>query len=731
MCGLEIEVRDDLSPGVVRGNKQDVFSKGFLCPKGASIGKLHDDPDRLRTPMVRRADGWHAATWDEAFAVIAERLPPLLEAHGPDALAFYFGNPSVHDHSVPLAATALRRAVGTKYHFSASTLDQLPKQVASALMFGTGDSIAIPDIDRTDCFLVLGANPLVSNGSLFTAPDMPGRLRALRERGGRLVVVDPRRTRTADAADEHLAIRPGTDALFLAALVHTLFAEGLVRLRDAKPWVKGVEDVRTVIAPFGPDQVADRCGIDADTTRRIARELVAAPTAVVYGRIGTSTTELGTLASWLVDVLNTLTGNLDRPGGVLFPKPAAGSANTRGEAGSGRGVRIPGGRRTRVRGLASALGELPTAALAEEIDTPDDDGTRVRALITVAGNPALSAPNARRLEKALASLDLMISVDIYLNETTRHADVILPAPSPLTRSHYDLSFTGLACRNVATFSRPTLPPEEGSRPQSEVLLQLAAVVLGGGLTATDVDDLAAGQLAAQLVADPQSRVLGRDPQELLDAASAYRLEDRMLDMLLRAGPYGDGLGTHPDGLSLQVLEDHPHGIDLGPLQPRLPEVLRTPSGRVELAPQEVLADLPRLLEVLHRPANGLLLVGRRDLRSNNSWMHNLEPMVKGRNRCTLHVHPADASQLGLRTGQPAKVASAAGELEVEVEVTDAIRQGVVSLPHGWGHDQPGTRTATATAHAGVNSNVLTDEAVLDVLSGTVALNGIPVTVAAG
>jgi anaerobic selenocysteine-containing dehydrogenase len=554
-------------------------------------------------------------------------------------------------------------------------------------------------------------------------------LRKLRERGGRLVVVDPRRTRTADAADEHLAIRPATDAFFLAALANTLFDEDLVRLRDAEPHVVGLDAVRASVTAFAPEKVADACGIDAVTIRRIARELVAAPTAIVYGRIGTTTTEFGTTASWLVDVLNTLTGNLDRRGGVMFTMPAAGSPNTQGPPGVGRGTRIPGSKRTRVRGLPSALGEMPTSALAEEIDTPSEDGTRVRALITVAGNPALSSPNAARLENALESLDFMVSVDIYLNETTRHADVILPAPSTLTRSHYDISFTALACRNVVRFSPATLPSAAGERPQSQTLLRIGAVAIGNGMTAEALDDLTAGALASRLVADPQSRVSGREPAELLAAAEPLRLEDRLLDMMLRAGPYGDGLGTYPDGLNLRMLEQQPHGIDLGPLQPRLPEVLRTPSGRVELAPAQLLADLPRLVEALQQPSNGLRLVGRRDLRSNNSWMHNIEPMVKGRNRCTLQVNPADADRLGLVHGALARVQSAAGVVEVETEVTDAIREGVVSIPHGWGHDRPDTRIGVAAAHAGVNTNVLTDETPMDVLSGTAVLNGIPVTVA--
>jgi anaerobic selenocysteine-containing dehydrogenase len=730
MCGLEIELLDGNRPGGVRGDRSDPFSAGYLCPKGVSIGKLHDDPERLRAPLLRSGDQWREVSWDTAFAEIERRLPPLLAQYGRNAVATYIGNPNVHDHAPTLYLPLLIRALGSDYRFSASTLDQWPKQVASGLMFGSEASVAIPDVDRTDYFLVLGANPMVSNGSLFTAADLPGRLARLRRRGGRLVVVDPRRTRTADAADEHLPIRPGTDALFLAALAHELFDAGLVRLGAAEPHLVGVDEVRRAVSGFAPEKVAEACGIDAATIRRIAHELAAAPTAAVYGRMGTTTTEFGTVASWLVDVLNALTGNLDRPGGVLFPKPAAGSPNTAGPPGVGRGIRVPGSRRSRVRGLPSTLGEFPTAVLAEEIDTPAEDGTRLRALITVAGNPALSAPNAARLEAALASLEFMVSVDVYLNETTRHADVILPAPSPLSRSHYDIAFNGLAVRNLAKYSPAALPLGPHEQPESTTLLRLMSVALGNGMSAEAVDDAIAADTARRLVADPSSRVAGRSAEELLAAAAPRRAEDRLLDMMLRAGPYGDGLGSHPDGLSLDLLERHPHGLDLGPLQPRLPEVLRTPSGKVELAPPQLVADLPRLAAALGRTNGGLLLVGRRDLRSNNSWMHNLEPLVKGRNRCTLQIHPADAQRLRLQAGAPARIESAVGAVEAEVEVTDIVREGVVSLPHGWGHDRPGTQMAVATAHAGVNSNVLTDPGPLDPLSGTARLNGIPVTVSA-
>ncbi len=710
-CGLTIttEGPDVLS---VRGDPDDVTSGGFVCPKGVALGALHHDPDRLATPLVRRHGVLVPATFDEAWAEIEERLPPLRAA-----AAVYLGNPVAHDHAATLYAPVLIHAIGTDQRYSASTVDQMPKQVASALMFGTGLSVAVPDLDRTQFLLVLGANPLVSNGSLLTAPDMPGRLRALRRRGGRLVVVDPRRTRTARAADEHLPIRPGADALLLAAMVQVLFAD---RLAVTPPHVSGVDEVAEAVAPYPPEAVAQACGIPAATIRRLAHELSAAPSAAVYGRIGTCTTSFGTVASWLVDVLNTLTGNLDRPGGVLFPAAAAGGANTAGPHGSGRGVRIPGARRTRVRGLPSALGEFPVAALAEEIDTPGEG--RVRALVTVAGNPVLSTPNSGRLEAALGQLEFMVSIDAYLNETTRHADVVLPAPSPLTRGHYDITFTQFATRNFARWSSPVFP-SDGRPDDGEMMLRLAAIAAGA--TPEALDDQVALRAAAAAVADPCSPVHGRDPADLVTALGDRRGADRLLDLLLRTGPYGDGFGAKPGGLTLDVLAAAPHGIDLGPLQPRIPDVLRTPSGTVELAPPVIVADARRLGELLDL-ADGLVLVGRRDLRSNNSWMHNVPAMVKGADRCTLHVHPTDAAARGLGDGDRARVASRVGSVEVAVTVTDDIRPGVVSLPHGWGHATHGG--AVASAHAGVNSNVLTDDRPVDPLSGNAVLNAIPVTV---
>lgn len=732
-CGLELTVRDGVVSRI-RGDRDDVFSHGFICPKGSTLRQLHDDPDRLRRPRVRRAGELVDATWEEAFAAVEAGLGAVIERHGREALGVYVGNPNAHNLSALLFLKPLLKALGTRNVFSASTVDQRPKELACAWMFGGGLSVPVPDVDRTDFLLILGANPYASNGSLATAPDWPGRIEAMRARGGRLVVVDPRRSRTAEEADRHLAIRPGTDALLLAAMVTTLAADGLVDPGGAGAWTTGLDHAIAALAPFTPESVAPAVGIEAAEIRAVARELAAAPRAAVYGRIGTTTAEFGTVASWLVDLLNLCTGNLDRPGGAMFAKAAAGASNTRGAPGRGRGVRV-GRHRSRVRGLAETMGELPAACLAEEIDTPGPG--QIRAMITVAGNPVLSTPNAGRLDAAMAGLEFCVAVDIYVNETTRHADVILPPPSPLEKGHYDLALLQLALRNVANYSPPVLPRADDQPDEWEILARLALIAQGMGASADPavVDDLVLGALLDAAVADEHGPVHGRDPAELRVALGERRGPERLLDLLLRTGPYGDGFGARTEPvapgvapLTLDVLLAHPHGVDLGPLEPRLPEVLRTASGMVEAAPEPILADLPRLAAVLDRPVPEAVLVGRRDLRSNNSWMHNLEVLVKGKPRCTLHVHPDDAARWGLHDGGRALLAGRVGRVEVPVEVTDAVRTGVVSLPHGWGHDLDGIEAGVARRHAGVNSNLVADDVLVDALSGNAVLNGIPVTV---
>ncbi|MEV0582935.1 molybdopterin-dependent oxidoreductase [Nonomuraea sp. NPDC050310] len=664
VCGLTLTLDDGGHVTSVRGDKDDPFSKGFICPKGASLGKLDEDPDRLSRPVVREGETWREATWDEAFDLVRQAFARHADRQ---SIALYLGNPSAHTMAGALYAGPLAKSLGTKHIYSASTADQMPKHVACGLMFGDPLSIPVPDLDRTGYLLMLGANPLDSNGSLCTAPDFPGRLKALRRRGGRLVVVDPRVTRTAKKADEHVFIRPGTDAYLLFGLVHTLFAEGLTRVALE---VEGLEEVREQAKHFPPELVARRTGIPAEVIVRLARELAAAEHAAVYARIGTCTQEFGTLAQWLVEVLNVLTGNLDRPGGAMFPMAATESRPRRKPYRTGRWA-------SRVRGLPEVNGELPVATLADEIETPGEG--QIRFLITVAGNPVMSAPNGARLDAAFGSLDFMVSVDPYLNETTRHANVILPPPRVLQTGHFDFALLGLAVRNYARYSRPALPL--GERPtEGQILARLA--MLATGLEG-DFDEFIISQTpgAAELTLEGENGA------------------ERRLDMMLKLGPY--------DGLSLGKLLDHPHGLDLGPLEPRLPGLLKTASGRVELAPPQLLADVDRLRAGLDTEPPELVLIGRRHLRSNNSWMH----LTGGSNTATLQINPADVARLGL-DGE-ATVSSAAGRLTVALEPTDTIMPGVVSLPHGW---------------AEANANVLTNESAIDVPSGNAVFNGVPVTI---
>ncbi len=728
-CGIAVEVERP-SPGSrggrvrsIRGDERDPHSRGYLCPKAYGLKGLHEDPDRLRAPLVKRDGAFQEAGWDEALDLVAERLRAIRDQHGADAIATYIGNPTAHDFGTSVYIPAFLRALGTRWRFSASSVDQLPKMLTSCLMFGAPLAIPVPDLDHTDHLVVLGANPLASNGSLMTAPDVPRRLRALRERGGRLVVIDPRRSETARVADEHVFLRPGSDAFLLFGLVHVLFAEDLVAPGPLASCLQGLDEVRALAADFAPEAVAPRCGVPAETIRRLARELAAAPSAAVYGRIGTCTQEFGTLASWLVDVLNVLTGNLDRPGGALFPR----AAHSPPVEGSGKKGRVPYARwRSHVRGLPEFNGELPVAALAEEMDAAGEG--RIRALVTVAGNPVLSTPNGARLAKALEGLDFMVSVDLYRNETTRYADVVLPTTTPLERSNYDFVFHQLAVRNGAKFSPAVFEPEGDLRQPWQVLGELAGRV--NGVARPVVDDLVLSALLGPAVGPgtPCPELTVEEARQQLDR---YEGPERLLDLMLRTGPYGDRFDDGAEGLSLAKLAAQQHGCDLGPLAPRLPGMLTTASGAVELAPERIVGDVARLRAGLSAPAPGLVLVGRRHLRSNNSWMHNLRALAKGKERCVLTVHPQDAARLGLEDGKPARVSSRVGEVVAPVALDDGMMPGVVSLPHGYGHGEPGVELRVAReAQPGVNSNRLTDETLLDEPSGNAVLNGIPVEVSA-
>jgi anaerobic selenocysteine-containing dehydrogenase len=719
-CGIDVDLDDARGIRGIRGDDADAFSRGYICPKAYGLKALHEDPDRLRRPLVRKGGELVEVPWPEAIATAVEKLAAVRAAHGNDSVAIYLGNPVAHNLDALLYGPVLIRALATKQRYSASSADQLPKMVSSALLFGGGYTIPVPDLDRTDRLLVLGGNPLVSNGSLMTAPDVKRRIEGILARGGKVVVLDPRRSETARRASEHHFVRPGTDALVLLAMVDTLFREGLVRLGAADGHVRGLDEVQAIAARFSADRVAARTGLAAETIRRLARDQAAAPTAACYGRIGTTCQEFGTVASWAVDLVNILTGNLDRAGGVMFTTPAAlpGRHRTRSDARFGRW-------KSRVTGAAEMFGELPVSALADEILTPGEG--QVRAAVTIAGNPLSSAPNAARLTRAFEALEVRIAVDIYVNETTRLADVILPPPGPLEKASYDLGLYQFAVRNVARYTPATLAPE-GAMPEWQILLELAKGLMGMAAAPLAMADDA---VARELIDRERAEMPGApSAAEIAAALGDKRGPSRLLDFLLRAGPYGDQFGGQPDGLTLDRLEARVHGVDLGPLEPRLPGILRTPDRLVDLAPALVVDDLPRLEASVEREAHDVVLIGRRHLRSNNSWMHNLEPLIKGPDRCTLLVHPDDASRLGLRDGGLAQVSSRVGALVAPVEVSDEVMPGVVSLPHGFGHDTPGARMAVARRHAGVNVNVLSDDAAIDVPSGNAAFNGVPVAIAA-
>lgn len=728
-CGLKVTTRGREIVSI-RGDTDDFFSRGHICPKGAALKDLDADPDRLRQPLVRRNGKLEPASWQEAFEAINATLPAIREAHGAQSLAFYIGNPTAHNLALAVGFGVLANSVGTRNIFTAGTIDQIPKQFACGLLFGDTLTVPVPDIDRCDYLLMLGANPMVSNGSLWMVPDFRGRLREMQERGGRLVVIDPRRTETAAAANAHHFIRPGTDAHFLLAILHVLFRDGLADPGAAAAYVDGFDRIAALARDVSLERMSARCCIAIDVVEEIAVQLAGNERAAVYGRVGTTTQKHGSLASWLIEVINVVAGNLDRPGGAMFAKPPAFLPNTQGEPGRGAGF-TPYRYRSRVSGHPEVNGELPVAALAEEIEEEGEE--RVRALVCIAGNPVLSAPNAARLDRALGRLDFMVAIDIYLSETARHANVVLPGTSPFEKCHYDSFLSGFMTRNGARYSPALFDQAEGEYSEWQIMLQLAAISSGAGVQSRDglqaMEDMVVGHLISAVASSPFGVAHGLDEEEALGKLGNRRGVERILDLQLRAGPYGDGFGRVPDGLTLAAVETAPHGgIDLGPLQPRLPEVLRTPNGKIELAPELMMKATEKLLA--ETPAEGpdLVLIGRRQTRSNNSWMHNLSMLAKGPFRCTLMIHPRDAKRLSLENGARALVRSGAGSIEAVVEMSDELMPGVVSLPHGWGHDLSGTGLSLAGRRPGVNSNILTGDNELETLTGTAILNGIPVEI---
>ena len=678
ICGLEFRV-DGNQILSIRGDDADPLSHGHICPKAVALKDIYEDPDRLRRPMRRVGDRWEEMSWDAAFDLVAEKLVAIHKEHGADSIAAYLGNPSVHNYGVLTTSSSFIGPLKTRSRYSATSVDQLPHQLLVMWMYGHQLMVPISDIDRTHYFLVLGANPMASNGSLMTVPNFRGRLKALHARGGKMVVIDPRRSETAVVADEHHFIKPGGDAAFLAALLKTILDENLARPGRVGEFTDGLAEAAHAVQALDINVLAQYCNVDAAAIQRIAREFAGADGAACYGRMGVSTQRYGTLCQWLIQLINLFTGNLDREGGMLFPQPALDLVHNP--------MSKPGHFaqwKTRVRGLPEFGGELPVAALAEEIETPG--AGQVRALISIAGNPVLSTPNGRRLEGALASLDFMVSVDLYMNETTRHADVILPPTCTLEHDHYDLIFHHFAVRNTARFNTPLFEKPEGTMHDWEIFAALGARISAG--------------LGQSVRPSPRP--------------------DQIVDMGLRIGP---------NKLSLDQLKQNPHGVDLGALKPSLPQRLFHKEKRIQAAPPELLQEIAAFAEELQvAPVKGeLRLIGRRHVRSNNSWMHNFHRLVKGEARDQLLMHPADLGVRGLSDGQSVRVRSRVGEVTVAVKSSDEMMPGVVSLPHGWGHHREGTRIGIASAHAGTSSNDLTDETYLDI-SGNAALNGVLVSV---
>lgn len=685
MCGLEISYQDKQILSI-KGDQKDPFSKGYNCPKATALQDFYSDKDRLKTPIRRTATGWEELSWDEAFTEITEKFKSIQHEQGKNALAVYLGNPNAHSLGNSIFLKPFMKSLGTLNRFSSASTDQMPHHVASNFMFGAGMLIPVPDIDRTDFMLIIGGNPVVSNGSMMTAPNVLGRMKAIQKRGGKVVVVDPCRTRTAKIADQHLFIRPEKDALLLLAIIHCVFANNKVNLRHLENKVDGLESIRLLAKEYSPRLVADHVGIDADAISKLAADMMAADSAVCYSRMGASTQTFGGLCQWLTNVLNIVTGNFDREGGAMFPQPAFDLLRNHK-----RGHKsLFGQYSSRVRQLPFFNGEFPVATLAEEILTEGEG--QIKSLITVAGNPVLSTPSGHKLAEAFESLDYMVSVDIYLNETTKYANIILPGTTGVENSHFDIFFNSFSVRNTVKYSAPLFEKEDYQRSDWQILNEISA----------------------------------RMSDATVDPSQPSITPEMVLDMELKSGPYG------AQGMSLQKLIDNPHGVDIGPLIPCIDDRIKTVEGKIDLAPQLYLDDLPRLNAVISQPARNeqypFELIGRRLVKSHNTWTQNSDRLVKGKNPCTLEIHPEDAQQLGITKGQKVKVSSTVGEIEIETVITDDIQQGVVSMPQGWGHNQTGTKMTVAATQPGVSINDLTDANRVDTLTGNAALNGTPVAI---
>lgn len=673
MCGLEIEVVDDEIKSI-KGDKKDPFSKGYICPKATGLQDIYKDPDRLTKPVRKTADGWKEISWKEAFDLVEKKIKSLQAQHGTDALGIYQGNPNVHSLGAMLFGPNFIRSLKTRNRFSATSVDQLPHHYASQFMIGHMSMIPVPDINRTQFFLCMGANPVVSNGSLMSAGGVPQKMKDLKTRGGKIVVVDPRRTETADKSDQHLFIKPGADVYLLAAMIQVLFEEG--KVKELPDHFENGEGLKEMFLPYTPENTQSLTGIEPQDVRQLVIDFCNAESAVCYGRMGLSTQEHGVLCQWMINLINILTGNFDREGGAMFSSPAFDTVGM-----SGRGTYKKYNRwQSAVRKLPEFGGELPVAAMAEDILAGG-----IKGMLTIAGNPVLSTPNGNQLDKALEGMEFMVSIDIYINETTKYADVILPPATGLENDHYDVVFHTLAIHNQAKYSEALFEPQPGAMRDWEILKAFTKRF--------------SKQSLGQKLQEPFLK-----PETILDG----------------------GFKRSNNNLTVKKLKKEPHGVDLGPHKPQLPEKIYTDSGKVDLAPALFVDQLKHL--TLDHDQQGLVLIGRRLLRSNNSWMHNSLRLVKGPDKCTLLIHPVDAAQRAIENQQEVEVSSRVGKVRIKAEISEEIMQGVVSIPHGWGHNRTGTKWKIAEEHAGVSINDLTDDQFVDPISGNAAFSGVKVEV---
>ncbi len=741
MCGIEIKHQggEILS---IKGDKQDPLSRGHICPKAIALKDIHLDKDRLKHPMIRTDNGWERISWHKAFNLFSQQIKKTQHEYGRDAVGVYIGNPSVHNHGTLLTVLPFLKALRSKKRFSATSNDQLPHMLANLQLFGHQGLFPIPDIDHTDLFICLGSNPMASNGSLMTAPGIQRRFKAIQERDGKVIIIDPRKTETAQIADKHLFIKPGTDCLLLLAMLETLFSENLVDIGRLDVYCDDLQLVKLACEAYTADSVTAATGIAPEQIRELARSLATTPRAVLFGRMGTSTQAFGGVTTWLIYLINIITGHLDQRGGMMFTKPAADIV----EIGALGGQKGHFNRyQSRVRGLPEFSGELPASTMAEEILTPGEG--QIRSMITIAGNPVLSSPNGRKLEEALASLDFMASIDFYINETTCHANLILPPTGPLEHSHFDIAFNMISVRNTAKYSEALFKPESDTRHDWQIFMELTRRLEGRNWRSR-IEAEAKYQLLSKLGADglldlllrlgpygTQLPATERIGSFLMEISQDLLKPHHPLRRILEMGPYGSANRSLQKGLSLSSLASYPHGIDLGPLQPCFPERNFHENQRIPLAPKRYLDSLKEVKAAFMQPTskqNGhsMLLIGRRHVRSNNSWLHNSQRLIKGKPRCTLIIHPDDAAHLKLSDGELAKVTSNVGSIDIAVEISDRIMPGVVSIPHGWGHHRKGTRLSVAETKPGVSLNDITDDQHVDALSGVSVLNGIPVTVKA-